>query len=57
MEAIPPAIKTEKTQDGEKETAFPSRESGLGDYDTSNWFMRRINWLGSSSVPRSASSA
>ncbi|EAS2169159.1 hypothetical protein DTR72_06535 [Salmonella enterica] len=25
--------------------------------DTSSWFIRRINWFGSSSVPRSANSA
>ncbi len=28
-----------------------------GYQDTSNWFIRRMNWFGSSSVPRSANSA
>ncbi|EAT1168176.1 hypothetical protein EQJ74_04645 [Salmonella enterica] len=38
-------------------SASAIRQSDERYQDTSNWFIRRINWFGSSSVPRSANSA
>ncbi|POT58353.1 hypothetical protein C3432_10700 [Citrobacter amalonaticus] len=35
--------------------SYPALQSNV--QETSSWFIRRMNWLGSSSVPRSANSA